>query len=318
MTVPAIACVGNAVIDALVGPDVPHPTKADIDAMKADGSAGRALSARYDAGATWMPGGSGANTAAELGRIGMRTTFVGLAGDDEPGRLVARGLEASGVRALVGPDREGRATSRIYVFIDGTGERSFAPVLDACDGLTESHVLALRGEALSAVHVEAYLLDRPSTSGAFHAALTLAEAAGAVPSVTLGTPGIAARHAREILGQVQEGRIDLLIGNEEEFAALGDVRPPVRPVEFMLSLPCTCVMTMGPRGAVATRDGALTEVPAHPVERVVDTTGAGDAFAAGFLSVHAADGSLADALRLAARCGAEAVGRVGARASTTP
>ena len=316
MPKPIVACVGNAVIDALVGPGVAHPSKAEVDAMKADGSLGRTLSARYDAEATWMPGGSAANTAAELGRLGIPTTFVGLAGDDAPGRRVAASLEAAGVRALVGPAGGGHATSRIYVFIDGDGERSFAPALDACDGLSEAHVMALRGEALSAVHVEAYLLDRPSTSGAFHAALSLAEAAGAIPSVTLGTPGVAGRHAREILGQVHEGRIDLLIGNEEEFTAL--FTDEVALEQAMLALPCTCVMTRGPRGALATRCGQGVEASAQPVDRVVDTTGAGDAFAAGFLSVHAADGPLGEALRVAARCGAEAVGRVGARVVATP
>ncbi len=310
---PTIACVGNAVVDAIVGPGHERPVGREHDQGTNPAAYTQSLSERFDAVATWVPGGSAANTAAELARIGADATYVGRVRDDALGRSFVAGLREVGAGTLLRPAPDGAPTSRIYVFVDERGERSFEPALGASEGLCADDVLALRGRALSAVHVEAYLLYGGVTSGAFEAALSLCEVTGALSSVTLGTPSCAKRFRDTIMSFARAGAIELLIGNEEEFVALTGASE-ADLVQAMRGIDATCVMTRGKDGSLAISNGTVTECPAHPVERVIDTTGAGDAFAAGFLSVHAHDGTLMDALRKASACGAEAVGRVGARA----
>ncbi len=314
MSAPTIACVGNAVVDAIVGPSHAPPSRMDLDRLRLAGRDARSehLSAAYDTVATWIPGGSAANTAAELARLGSRTTFVGRVRDDALGRGFMAGLADAGAETLVAPRPEGAPTSRIYVFVDAEAERTFAEALGASDDLCAGDVETLLGRALSAMHVEAYLLDRPAPAGAFEAAMSLADVTGAVGSVTLGSPSCAARHRARLLA-VAEDEGHVLIGNEAEFSSLMEVPPGDALVRAILALDATCVMTLGGAGAVATLRGTVTECPAYPVERIVDTTGAGDAFAAGFLSLHVTDAHLMASLERASRCGADAVQRVGAR-----
>jgi sugar/nucleoside kinase (ribokinase family) len=255
-------------------------------------------------------GGSGANAAAWLARSGVETRFVGRVGDDVFGRFLEGEMERSGVKSCLARDPS-LETGKVFVLVDGAGERTMITDRGAGEALAPDDL----PEALFAgghLHLSGYTFSGGSRREAALKALRLARGAGMTVSVD---PSSA-----PLLGSVGPGRFlgwtggaDLLFPNLTEGETLTGEEDPDRILEKLLPYYSAAVLKLGPDGAVyADTGGTYLREPAVPVD-VEDTTGAGDAFSAGFLAAWLDGGSPAEALRRGAGLAGRAVRRVGAR-----
>ena len=255
-------------------------------------------------------GGSGANAAAWLAHSGIETHFVGRVGDDVFGRFLEGEMERSGVRSYLARDPE-LATGKVFVLVDGAGERTMITDRGAGEALSPDDL----PEALFAaghLHLSGYTLSGGSRRETALVALRLARAAGMTVSVDPSSV--------PLLGSIGPDRFlewtggaDLLFPNLTEGEILTGETEPGRILEKLLPCYSAVVLKLGPEGALyADGAGEPLGVPAAAV-RVEDTTGAGDAFSAGFLAAWLAGEPPGEALRKGAGLAGGAVGRVGAR-----
>ena len=255
-------------------------------------------------------GGSGANAAAWLASSGIETHFVGRVGDDPFGGYLAQELERVGVRPHLRRDPS-VATGKVFVLVDGAGERTMITDRGAGEALGPEDLpetLFGRGH----LHLSGYTLSGGSRRETAIKALRLARQSGMTFSVDPSSVSL--------LQAVGPGRFlastrgaDLCFPNLEEGALLARIEDPERIAEGLLSHYSGVVLKLGPGGALyAGADGGWERVSAAPA-RVVDTTGAGDALCAGFLSAKLSGASPAEALRRGVGLATEAVARVGAR-----
>jgi len=184
--------------------------------------------------------------------------------------------------------------------------------LGACAGLGPDDVNGETVQASKVTYLEGYLFDRPAAKEAFHKATELAHAAGRKVALTLSDPFCIERHRADFRSLI-EGHIDLLFANEGETIALagtGDLAGALATLEGKLDV---TIVTRSAEGAIILAGGARHEVAAFPVPRAVDTTGAGDLFAAGFLAGYTKGKPLPDCGRLGALAASEIIGHFGAR-----
>jgi sugar/nucleoside kinase (ribokinase family) len=252
-------------------------------------------------------GGSAANTAAWLAAAGARPVLVGTIGDDERGREARAGLVAHGVDARLAVDPE-LSTGTCLVLVGPDGERTMAPDAAANDALSEDDVAPeLRGGG-GHLHVSGYSLLRPGSRNAARAAIARASSAGMSVSVD---PSSSALLSPEFLDWADGA--DLLLPNASEAHALTGDGDPERAARALAERFAEVVVTLGPAGAVWTDGKAVLRAAAVDVDEVVDSTGAGDAFAAGLLSARVAGRSTAEALAAGCQLAARAVAQAGAR-----
>jgi sugar/nucleoside kinase (ribokinase family) len=254
-------------------------------------------------------GGSGANAAAWLASSGIETHFVGRVGDDPFGGFLAQELERAGVRPHLARDTS-LATGKVFVLVDGTGERTMITDRGAGEALSPEDLPGslLRGGHL---HLSGYTFSGSSRRETARKALHLARESGMTVSVDPSSvPLLRDIGTERFLGWIRGA--DLCFPNREEGALLAGVENPERIAERLLSHYFGVVLKLGAGGALyADADGEWERVPAAPA-RVVDTTGAGDALCAGFLSARFSGASPAEALRRGVGLATEAVARVGA------
>ncbi len=255
-----------------------------------------------------QPGGSAAMTAAWLGSSGFPVTFVGCIGDDPFGRQVAATLTALGVQAHLTVSA-GRPTGTCVILVDAQHERTMLPDTGANSDLDAGAVRALDLGRGDHVHLSGYVLLNPEARAAGVRIIEDARAAGASCSLdpASAAPLLAARDVvLELLPM-----FDILIANEDEAAVLSGGGDPVASLEVLGAIVPTVVVKRGGRGVTA-RSAGTTVSAAAPTVPVVDTTGAGDAFAAGFLAAWLPGASLAAAVDAGQSLAGVAVGRVGA------
>ncbi|HEY3843549.1 MAG TPA: adenosine kinase [Acidimicrobiales bacterium] len=264
----------------------------------------------------FVSGGSVANTAAGLAELGGRAAFIGAVADDEIGNLYVENLRLAGVEfePSYGAAGEGEAlgTGRCMVLITDDAERTMGTYLGAASGLTPAGVPASVVERAAIVLLEGYLWDVPAAKEALrHAAATAHGAEGSV-ALSLSDPFCVGRHQREFLELLLDD-IDILIGNEEEITMLFGARSYDGAIEAAEETGLLVVMTRGGQGAAVLTATGTETVPAAPVEKVVDTTGAGDLFASGLLYglTHGMDP--VESTRLGGLCAAEVISHTGAR-----
>jgi ribokinase len=252
-------------------------------------------------------GGSAANTAAWLAAAGAAPVLVGCVGDDERGRSAREELVAAGVDARLAVDPE-LPTGTCVVLVAPDGERTMAPDAGANDALTEddlSEELLAEGDHL---HVAGYALLRPGSRVGARAAVGRALEAGMTVSVD---PSSSALLSASFLDWAAGA--GLLLPNAAEALALTGHGDPERAARTLAERFPEVVVTLGPAGALWTDGTEVVRVEATPVDAVEDSTGAGDAFAAGLLAARAAGTATAEALSAACRLAARAVSRPGAR-----
>ena len=264
----------------------------------------------------YVSGGSVANTTAGIAELGGRAGFVGAVADDEVGHTYARQLREAGVEfephLSESAAGDGLGTGRCVVLITEDADRTMGTYLGAASTLSPEGVSTSFVARASVVLLEGYLWDVPAAKEAMrHAAATAHASEGSV-ALSLSDPFCVGRHQREFLDLLIDD-VDILLGNEEEVTMLfgadsfGDALAAAEETGLLV------VVTRGPLGASVLTARGPVDVPAAPVDRVIDTTGAGDLFAAGFLFGLTHGMEPVAATRLGGMCAAEVISHTGAR-----
>ena len=260
-----------------------------------------------------VSGGSAGNTAAGLAAMGISTGFIGQVADDELGRIYRHDIRAQGVEFLVEPRSDVGATARCLILVTPDAQRTMNTFLGAAQKLTVEAVDMAAVRDASILYLEGYLWDPAEPRAAMEAAIETAHRAGRKVAFTLSDSFCISRHRTDFLRLIHEGKIDILFANEAEIGELagtGDVEQAVAAFRGQVA---TLVVTRSERGALAVSGSERADVSAEAIERLVDTTGAGDLFAAGFLAGEARGLGLEKSLRLGAIAAAEVIQHYGAR-----
>jgi adenosine kinase len=307
--------VGNAIFDVLVKTDeaflASHGmTKGSMALIDET----RAASIYRDMGpATEMSGGSAANTIVGISSLGARAAFVGKVKDDQIGRMYAHDIRAAGVTFTTRPASDGPATGCSYILVTGDGERTMNTHLGAAQKLAPADIDANEIAASRIVYLEGYLWDPKDAKDAFVKASKIAHEAGRQVALTLSDAFCVDRYRGEFVELMRNGTIDLIFANEAELHSLYETSDFDTALTQLREDAKLGVVTRSEKGCVvASKDGVIA-VPAAPVETIVDTTGAGDLFAAGFLFGHVRNFGFENAGKLGALAAAEVIQHIGAR-----
>jgi len=260
-----------------------------------------------------ISGGSAANTLAGLAELGAACAFIGQVADDQFGRVFAHDIRAGGI-AFATPVREGEpATAQCLIFVTPDGQRTMNTFLGASQFLPATALDEATIASARVLYLEGYLWDPEEPRKAMRRAIAAARAAGREVAFTLSDGFVIARHGDDFRQLIEEGQIDILFANEHELAALTGIEDFHEGLASLHGRVPTVVVTRSAQGAHAFRGDEHAQVPAAPVTHVVDTTGAGDLFAAGFLFGHVRGLALDACLKLGALCAAEIISHYGAR-----
>jgi sugar/nucleoside kinase (ribokinase family) len=307
--------LGNAIVDVIAPVDDDFLAKAQLrkGAMQlVDEEQALAL---YDAmGATMIvSGGSAANTIAGLASFGGKGAFVGKVRADEAGHAFAHDIKAAGVHFSTAPALDGPATARCLVLVTPDGQRTMNTFLGACQNLTIDDIDAEAVASSQILYLEGYLWDPPAAKKAFVEAARIAHGAGRQVALTLSDVFCVDRHQHEFLRLIRDGVVDILFANESELHALYQTSDFNAAVDALRQDKILAAITRSEKGAVVVKGLETHEVPAAPIENLVDTTGAGDLFAAGFLTAYTRGQSLDCCARLGALAASEIIQHFGAR-----
>jgi len=305
--------IGNAIVDVLAPTDeafiadrgLPKGGMRLIDSAEAE-----ALYAAMPAGVE-SSGGSAGNTCAVAAALGARVGFLGKVADDQLGAVFAHDIKAVGVDFPTPPLAGGAPTARCLILVTPDGQRTMNTFLGACVTFGEKDVDVAQVARAKVVYLEGYLFDPLEAQAAFRAAARAAHAAGRKVAITLSDPFCVGRHREAFRAFVKE-EADILFANEAEILALYETddfeaaaAQAAREVEI-------AALTRSEHGSVILSGGERHQVAAQPT-KVVDTTGAGDAYAAGFLAAWAKGLSLSEAGRWGSIAAAEVISHYGAR-----
>ena len=310
-----VLTLGNAIVDVLAHTDEAFllQKKVHKGAMQLIDEA-RAEELYGDMGpAVIVSGGSGANTAAGVASFGVKAGFIGKVKNDETGKLFAHDLRAIDVHYDVTLAEDGPATARSFILVTPDGERTMNTYLGACQNLTPDDVNPETVRASSIVYLEGYLWDPPAAKEAFRKAVKIAHEAGNKVALTLSDAFCVDRYRDEFLGLMRDGSLDILFANIHELQSLYGTSDADTALAALREENVLGAITRSAEGALIVTRGETKAVPAFPVERVVDTTGAGDLFASGFLAGLVKNLDLADCARLGGLAAAEIISHLGAR-----
>ena len=311
--------IGNAIFDVLVRTDegflASHGmTKGGMSLI----DEARAAEIYRDMGpAVEMSGGSAANTIVGLANLGARAAYVGKVRDDQIGRLYTHDIRAAGVAFETKPAAAGPATGCSYILVTPDGERTMNTYLGAAQELMPDDIDAAQVASSSIIYLEGYLWDPKSAKDAFVKASTIAHDAGRQVALTLSDSFCVDRYRGEFLDLMRGGTVDLVFANEAELHSLyqtSDFDTALKQLRVDAKLG---VVTRSEKGCVVVAKDAVSAVPAFPIRNMVDTTGAGDLFAAGFLFGLVRGAGHEKAGRLGALAAAEVIQHIGARPQTS-
>ena len=260
-----------------------------------------------------LSGGSAGNTAAGVAALGARAGFIGQVATDQLGSIYRHDVESLGVDFLVEPRGDVGATARSLILVTPDAQRTMNTFLGAAQQLDRGAIdPAWVGQA-KIVYLEGYLWDPEAARGAMEAAIDAAHDGDTQVAFTLSDTFVVDRHRADLLRLIDGRKIHILFANEAELLQLAGHEDFERALDEVAAQVPTLVVTRSERGAAAVRGDERAAVPAEPIEQLVDTTGAGDLFAAGFLVGVARDLSLEESLRLGAIAAAEVIQHYGAR-----
>ena len=306
--------IGNAIVDAVAQAD--DALLADEDLSKGsmtliDAARANALRARMGS-AKEVCGGSAANTMVGVARLGGVAGYVGKVRDDEVGAVFRRDIQDAGVDFSTPAAADGAATARCLVFVTPDAQRTMTTYLGACVELGPADIDPDFIARARLLYMEGYLWDPPAAKEAFRKALGIAHAAGGRVCLSLSDPFCVDRHRAELRDLVAN-HVDVLFANEDEAMSLYEVADFDTALAAARADCAIAALTRSAKGSVVAGDGAVHAIEAAPVAQVVDTTGAGDLYAAGFLLGLARGFTLDRCGRLAALTAGEIVGHYGAR-----
>ena len=265
-----------------------------------------------------ISGGSAANTLAGMSALGAQCAFIGQVADDQLGQIFGHDIRAGGIDFDTPPratsnDESDPPTARCLIFVTPDGERTMNTFLGASQFLPPAALDDATIASAAILYLEGYLWDPEEPRRAMRRAIEVARNAGRKVAFTASESFVIERHGDDFRQLIEDGMIDILFVNEGELATLTGEETFEDGVAALKDKVPVLVATRGPQGAIAIADGIRAETKAEPVERVVDTTGAGDLFAAGFLTGHARGETLETCLRMGAICAAEVISHYGAR-----
>ena len=273
----------------------------------------------YDAmgPAVEVSGGSAANTIVGVAGLGARAAFIGKVRDDELGRVFAHDIRAAGVSFATPPASGGPSTGRCYVLVTPDGERTMNTYLGAAQDLHPADIDADLVAASAVLYLEGYLWDPKNAKDAFVKAAKIAHEAKRTVALSLSDAFCVDRWRAEFLELMRSGTVDLIFANEAELRSLYQTSDFDTAVAALRGDVSAAVVTRSEKGCIVVGPEGTEAVPAFPIERLVDTTGAGDLFAAGFLSGLARGADDRTCGRLGALAAAEVIQHFGARPETS-
>ncbi len=311
--------IGNAIVDVIATTEEDflvreHLIKGSMRLIETDeaerlyGLMGKAMQ---------MSGGCAGNTATGVASLGGRAAFIGKVAADGLGRIYRHDMHSQGIHFDTPPLAGGDPTARSMILITPDGERTMNTYLGAAQLLTPADIDPKTVGAAAITYLEGYLWDRPQAKEAFRKAAKVAHEAGRKVSLTLSDSFCVDRFRDEFLGLVRDGSVDVLFANSAELHALYQTADFATAVGAMRRDAKLAVVTAGADGAFVITGDGVEAVPAFPVGTIVDTTGAGDLFAAGFLFAHARKLPLRRAAEFGHLAAAEVISHIGPRPATS-
>jgi sugar/nucleoside kinase (ribokinase family) len=309
-----VLCIGNAIVDVIARVEDDFVSRHGlvkgsmnlIDEARAEqlyGDMGQAIE---------VSGGSAGNTAAGVASLGGRAAYFGKVKADQLGSIFRHDMRAQGVAFDTPPATDGPATARSFILVTPDSERTMNTYLGACTNFTVADVDKKVVEAAQVTYMEGYLWDRPEAKDAFKLAAKIARAADRRTSITLSDSFCVERHRDSFLDLIRND-IDIVFANETEIKSLYRTEDFSAAVKAVAADCPIAVVTRSEKGCVVVKGNDVFESPAHPVNTVVDVTGAGDLFASGFLHGFTNGKTLYESARLGSMAAAEVISHIGAR-----
>ena len=309
-----VLCIGNAIVDVIARVEEDFVSrhglvKGSMNLIDEN----RAEELYADMGqAMEVSGGSAGNTAAGVASLGGRAAYFGKVKADQLGSIFRHDMRAQGVAFDTLPASEGPATARSFILVTPDSERTMNTFLGACVNFTTADVDRKVVEAAQVTYMEGYLWDRPEAKEAFKLAAQIARGAGRKTSITLSDSFCVERHRDSFLELIRND-IDIVFANETEIKSLYQTQNFDGAIRAIAGDCPIAVVTRSEKGCVVVRGEDVLASPAHPVSKVIDVTGAGDLFAAGFLHGFTNGKTLYESARLGAMAAAEVISHIGAR-----
>ncbi|HWC63886.1 MAG TPA: adenosine kinase, partial [Rhizomicrobium sp.] len=319
-----VAALGNAIVDVIASVDdrfllthrIAKGGMTLIDEFRAKelhkalSDHSQALSILHE-----VAGGSAANTMAGLASLGGKGLFIGKVFDDRLGDVFGKSMSTHGITFATPATRDGSSTASCLIAVTPDGQRSMSTYLGACRELTPDDVDEEEVAAARILYIEGYLWDEEKAKEASRKAIAAVKGAGGRVALSLSDSFCVGRFRDEFL-HLLDREVNILIANEEEAKALFEEEDFEGVVARAKAWGGIAAITRSAKGCVVMEEGVTHAIPAAPVARVIDTTGAGDQFAAGFLYGLTHGKNLADSARLGAAAAAEVISHYGARPET--
>lgn len=310
-----VLTIGNAIVDIIAPVEDQFLAEEGLDKAimhLVDQERSDALYARMPAVKSLVSGGSAANTAAGVASLGGRAAFVGKVADDDLGHAFAADFRTAGIHYETGFLVDGAPTARCMIFVTPDGERTMNTYLGASQALSEADIVEETIGGAFVTYMEGYLWDPAEAKKAFVRAAHYAHKHERAAAITLSDPFCVGRFRGEFRDLIRSKTMDYVFANSEELKALyeSDFETAVRAIAQEAEV---AAITLGAEGAMAIVEGQIFTVPAFPVDKVVDVTGAGDLFAAGFLLALARGQEIDQALSLGCLSASEVISHMGAR-----
>ncbi len=306
--------IGNAIVDVLTKADDAFLSQHGLvkgSMMLIDEARADTLYAAMGPGVE-ISGGSCGNTMAGVASFGGKGAYIGKVRNDQLGAVFGHDLKATGVSFETASATSGPATARCLILVTPDAQRTMNTYLGACTGLGPADIDVARVGSAQVTYVEGYLWDAPAAKQAVLKAFDAAHAAGRKVSITLSDSFCVHRYREEFRDLIRN-KVDILFGNEAEITALYEVETFEEALEATRKEAKIAALTRSEKGSVVIKGSETYAVPAAPVPKVVDTTGAGDLYAAGFLFGFTQNKPLAECARLGGIAAAEVISHVGAR-----
>jgi sugar/nucleoside kinase (ribokinase family) len=309
--------IGNAIVDVIARADDTFLTQHTLtkgSMMLIDESRAETLYGAMGPGIE-VSGGSCGNTMAGVASFGGKGAYIGKVRNDQLGQVFGHDLRSIGVSFDTAAATSGPSTARCLILVTPDAQRTMNTYLGACTGLGPNDIDTKVVAAAQVTYVEGYLWDEPEAKKAVLKAFDTAHAAGKLVSITLSDSFCVDRYRDEFRSLIRD-KIDILFGNESEIKSLYQVDSFDKAMEAARKEAKIAALTRSEKGSIVIKGSETWEVPAAPVAKVVDTTGAGDLYASGFLYGFTRNKPLAECARLGGIAAAEIISHVGARPET--
>jgi sugar/nucleoside kinase (ribokinase family) len=306
--------IGNAIVDVLSFTEeafLGAEALAKGSMMLVDEGRARSLYRKMGQ-ATECSGGSVANTLAGMASLGARTAFIGKVKSDQLGSIFVHDLHAVGVHFSTPPIEQGPSTASCFVYVTPDAQRTMATYIGACSLVSEDDIEEKLIEHSTVTYIEGYLWDTENAKAAIRKAIDIAHKAGRKIAFTLSDTFCVDRHRKEFLSLI-ENDIDLLFANESEIKSLYHTQDFDTAIDNIRGICEIAAITRSEKGSVVLTGEGMDVVPAGPVAKIIDTTGAGDLYASGFLYGLTRGWDLKKCAALGNRCAGQIISQLGAR-----